>query len=402
MSSIAGSAFALRVLVILFDTRRDIVVGDQLFYSAQALSNAKGHWFEQPFAWGTPAADHPPLTSLVLTPVTWIGDLVGGTITFQRLVMASIGVIGIVGLGSAARRIAGERVGLVAAVFGAVYANLWLNDVVVMSESLVVTIVAWTIVTLLRWRDDPSQVNAAILALLASAAALTRPEMIFLVPALFVVVVRQRRARTTFLFGATVLAVLTPWIAWNLSRFDEPTFLSTNDGITLAGGHCDEVYFDDPGGWSLDCALAVPVPVGGDASSASVAMRDAAFDYWGDNIDSFPKVAAARLARILSVGHLSSSVAAGESEGRPPWASWMGIVQFWWVVVAAAIGFRRVSHRSVRWMLVTPLGFVIVVAVVANAYVRFRAPAEVGLVILAAIGAVDLIERVRPRRPAYE
>ena len=44
--------------------------------------------------------------------------------------------------------------------------------------------------------------------------------------------VRRRRA----------LAVIGPWVGYNLARFDERTFVSTNDGIALAGSNCDPVY----------------------------------------------------------------------------------------------------------------------------------------------------------------
>ena len=41
--------------------------------------------------------------------------------------------------------------------------------------------------------------------------------------------------------GASVL-VVAPWVVYNMTRFDEPMFLSTNDGLALAGSNCDPVY----------------------------------------------------------------------------------------------------------------------------------------------------------------
>lgn len=321
VAAITCSAFVLRFLVIWFDTRHDPVVGDQLFYSAQAMANTDGRWFEQPFAQGIPAADHPPLTALVLTPVSWLIDSTAGQIGAQRLTMAVIGAIGIIGLAIAARRIAGHRVGLLAAAIASFYANLWLNDVVIMSEAIVVAIAGWLMVAVLDWQADSSTLRAALLALLAGLAALTRPELVVLVPVLFILVLRKRQPVATVSFLAVAAAVLLPWTAWNLVRFEDPTLLSTNDGITLAGGHCDEVYIDHPGGWSLSCAYAVPVPEGADPSVASTFMRRAAFDYWGEHIESYPRVAAARVARLLSVGYLQESVDVGAAEGRPTWAS---------------------------------------------------------------------------------
>ena len=53
---------------------------------------------------------------------------------------------------------------------------------------------------------------------------------------------RGERARTGRRIGAAVGAsvlVVAPWVVYNLSRFDQPVFLSTNDGLALAGSNCD-------------------------------------------------------------------------------------------------------------------------------------------------------------------
>ncbi len=57
----------------------ECTVGDQIFYNAEANSVAQGHGFVEPL-WSVthpgekapPAADHPPLTVFVLTPVSWL------------------------------------------------------------------------------------------------------------------------------------------------------------------------------------------------------------------------------------------------------------------------------------------------------------------------------------------
>ena len=33
-----------------------------------------------------------------------------------------------------------------------------------------------------------------------------------------------------------------PWVGFNQSRFQEPTFISTNDGIAILGSTCDAVF----------------------------------------------------------------------------------------------------------------------------------------------------------------
>src|SRR5438309_1306269 len=55
--------------------------GDELFYNGEANFVAAGHGFNDPYYTLThpggkspPAADHPPLTVFVLTPVSWLVD----------------------------------------------------------------------------------------------------------------------------------------------------------------------------------------------------------------------------------------------------------------------------------------------------------------------------------------
>src|SRR5262249_39951699 len=59
----------------------DCAIGDQIFYNSEANTVARGKGFVEPL-WAVshpgqpapPAADHPPLTVMVLTPVSWLLD----------------------------------------------------------------------------------------------------------------------------------------------------------------------------------------------------------------------------------------------------------------------------------------------------------------------------------------
>ena len=124
LSVIAGFGLLVRLAFVLGVARFDQPVGDQLYYSAQALTNAQGRWFEQPFAQGKPAADHPPLTSLILTPISWVTESSGSFITAQRLMMVIIGVASIVVVAMIGRLLAGDTVGLIAAAITALYATM--------------------------------------------------------------------------------------------------------------------------------------------------------------------------------------------------------------------------------------------------------------------------------------
>lgn len=404
LGAIVGFGFLLRLAFVLGETRFDEPVGDQLYYSAQALTNAQGRWFEQPFAQGMPAADHPPLTSLILTPVSWITEASGSFITAQRLTMVVIGTTSMVLMALIGRLLANERVGLIAAGITALYANVWVNDGLVMAETPTFFLVASTVLVAAHWRRRPNNRLIMALGVLGGLLALTRPELVLVVPllALFVALVLRSEgskpkawAGGSAMLMAISLLVLAPWIAWNQSRFTDSVFVSTNDGLTLAGANCDSTYGDDIGSWDIWCAYETVVPSGSDASRASTLMRADGLSYWREHLGQYPKVALARVARVLSFGFIGSNNQAATSEGRPEWVSMLGVIQFWLIAAAAMVGWRRLAGRFDRWLLIVLLPTTILVAMVANAYVRFRLPAEVGLIVLAAVGMNQLLRRRR-------
>ena len=114
-----------------------LLLNDSLYFSIQAGRNSEGDWFREGLT-SLPGAEHGPLTSLWLTPWS-IGSL---GIDAQRLGMTVLGIATIAVLGIAGRRLAGPVVGLVAAGIAAAYPNLWINDSLVMSESLACLLVA--------------------------------------------------------------------------------------------------------------------------------------------------------------------------------------------------------------------------------------------------------------------
>ncbi|MFM9036399.1 MAG: ArnT family glycosyltransferase, partial [Actinomycetota bacterium] len=391
VGAIATGATAVRLAFVLGVARYDEPLGDQLFYSAQALTNARGHWFEQSFLSGAPAADHPPLTALVLTPISWITESTGSFVTAQRLMMVLLGIVSVVVMALLARRIAGEKAGLVAAVITAVYANIWVNDGLLMAEGPTFLLVAISTVVAIDVLRRPSTRDAAILGALVGLMALARSELMLALPLAMTLVVvawhannrsdRRAMLRATCAVVLSTIVVLLPWVVWNQARFEDPVFLSTNDGLTLAGANCDRTYYDDVGSWDIWCAYAVDVPDGVDASQESTLMRKAGLEYWSDHIERYPVVAAARMARVLNLGFFDSVTEAGEAEGRPSWVTMLGIAQFWLLVPFAVIGARTIGDRAQRNVLLAFWPIVIITALVANAYVRFRVPAEVGLVV---------------------
>ena len=149
--AIVGVALVFRVAYVLGAKPHDLLAGDELYYSTQAQVLADGRGFEQPFRSGSPAADHPPLTALVLAPVSWGHD----PIMQQRLLMAVLGaaVVGAVGL--LAMRVVGRRAGLIAAGLTALYANFWINDALIMSETISALCITALLLSVYWYLDSP-------------------------------------------------------------------------------------------------------------------------------------------------------------------------------------------------------------------------------------------------------
>ena len=382
--------FAVRVpaLIAAHHTK---VPGDQLQYSAQAVANAKGNWFEQPFAPGEPSAEHPPLTSAVLTPITWVmGD--GNFILAQRLTVFAVGMANIALLWLLGRRHSAQLAALLA-LLGAIDVRLLLSDVLILSETFGVTLV-----TLSLWALWPGSTRRPwLIGVLLGLLVLTRAELLFVIPLVSAWLwwTHPQRRRWASLGAALVPAVvaafvLAPWVGWNLARFDARTTLSTNDGFTLLGANCPDTYFGaNIGGYSINCALSVAGEPGMDASEVSAVRRETATAYAGEHLARLPIVAAARFVRQWEIGWVGRTASDSPAEGRPEELVLLGTVQ-WWLLGALAVGGARRADRQLRsLMLIVPV-VVTFAAVSVNAQWRLRVAVEPALLVFAALGIVAL------------
>jgi hypothetical protein len=203
---------------------------------------------------------------------------------------------------------------------------------------------------------------------------------------------------------ATVVTI-APWVVYNLVRFENPVLLTTNGERTLLGANCDLAYYDDVGGWDIRCLGAVQSTEGVDASVDAGRRRDVALDYVRDHLDRVPVVVAARVGRLLDVYGLGSLVAFDAGEEKARGAVWAGIVSWWLLaplavfgwIVAGREGDGAPGRRAARWWLAVPVLAVLLTAVVFYGGHRIRAPAEPAVVALAAVGAVAVFARARPR-----
>lgn len=377
--------------------------GDAFFYSVQAQVLSEGGGFQIPFTDDGPAADHPPLTAIVATPAVWLPGK--DPVPAQRYTMVLVGTAAVVVIGLLGRAVAGPRSGLLAAGLAAVYPNLWINDGVVMSESLTALGVATCLLLTYRLIRDPTLGASAWLGAAIGVTILARAEIALYLPLVVLPVVLWmrdldlgRRIGRIAVIGGVAVAVLLPWTTYNVLRFERPVAVSTNDGLTLLGANCDQVY-EGPalGIWTGACAEAVPAE--GDQSEVSATYRRAALDHVADNLDRVPVVVAARLGRVWGLYQPLQTASFSEGEGRERWASTAGMWFYYPTAVAAVAGavvLRR--RRTPVWPLLGTAVMVTLTAAALYGLTRFRVPAEVSLVVLAAVAVDAVLRRIEAAR----
>lgn len=374
---------AIRLTALALKWNRELLLNDSIWYSYTATDLTQGVWFRNILS-GGPSAEHPPLTTLVITPLSFLSDPVVG----QRITTALLGIISVALIALVGRKVGGDRVGLLAGLIAAVYPNVWLSDGLVMSESLAILLVASFLLVALELVPRPQLPLAIATGVLTALAALTRSELLLLVPLTVAALWHQHGLRRVWKPAVALClaagVVLLPWFAYNVSRFERTVLLTTNDGTTLYGANCDDVYGGwNMGAWSVFCVLDA-APVEGDDSVRSAEQRRLAIQYVGDHIERVPMVVTARVARTLDLFGVRDMVNGDVGEERPRAGVWAGVVMFWVLAPLAALGFRRI-RGSDRLVLLLPLVIVAVTAVLFYGGHRLRSPAEPVLCVAAAV-----------------
>lgn len=382
--------------------------GDAFIYSTTAHHTANGHWYESPFpySYGVHIADHPPLTIASLVPTGW---LFPDSVMAQRYTFCVLGAVAIVLIGLLARSLAGTAAGIAAAVVAAANPNLWMNDAVVMSETVSTVLIAALLWAAVGLRRSPTLLRAGLVGALCGLTILARAEIGLFLPLLIVPAIalardlpwRDRILRSAL---ACVMAalVVAPWTLWNMAEFEDPVLVSTNDGTTLLGANCPRTYGTHTvGSWSLQCILDFNAEAGVaerdlDASEVSGLQRDAAVDYMKDHPGRLPKVLYTRLGRTFGWYALDQQIYINQGEGRPKWASRAGYYGFWALVpvsIAGAVALRR--RKADLLPAAATLVTVIFVSAVFYGISRFRLPLDVMTCVLAGAAVAALVERLR-------
>jgi 4-amino-4-deoxy-L-arabinose transferase-like glycosyltransferase len=385
---------------------------DNNAYHTQAILLADHGGFYEPFVYrdsleagGPPvyqqSAGHPPgyIAYLAAYALVGLDSALSNRLASGIAGAAAVALIGILarmlgrwaGLGDRAA----DRAGLLAAFAAAIYPNLWVNDSLILSESLYAGLIALVLLTSYRLWRAPSWSRAALLGVSVGVAALTRSEGFLLLvglvaPLALVLRTEPWRRRLAFgaLAGAVGLAVMAPWMIFNLNRFDEPAppWLATGSGRVLAFGNCDLTYSGRfLGYWNSQC----PTPfVDGDESVIDTAHREVATEFMRDHLDRLPVVVAARVGRIWQVYRTDQGVEFDrffERRGEGPARVGLGLYLAM-VPVAVAGGVLLWRRRVTLVPLLAQVVLVTFTAATTFGVTRYRVPADVALVVLAGLG----------------
>ena len=413
LALIALLALGIRVVFVAVKQSHVRLGGDAGYYFMQAQAFAAGKGFIQPYVGlvngqPLPGADHPPGFVALLAVFFKLGI---NTPNGQRYALCVIGTVSVVVIGLLGRRIIGARFGLIAAFIAAVYPQVWINDGMLMSETLYVIGLVFSLYCVYSIWQGPTWRNVVGASVAITVACSARPESVLLFVFMLVPVVMARRqvslsTRIKFLAVSAVIPILLfmPWIVYNQGRFAEPVYLSTGMGQTLLAANCDSTYsgtfMGSYNGLCLTREYGGP-GMGPDGSINDVKYRKAAWAYMMNHKRELPKVILAREGRMWAVWRTNQQYHLdGWIEGRgslviSKWAQF----SYWIVAGLGLLGIYAWRKFGVPlYPLVVQFGITAFVAAMTFGVTRYRAGAEIAFVLLAAATIEFVIRKVRDRR----
>jgi hypothetical protein len=420
--TIAGIALRIVYAVVWQDGRA--LSGDPRFYEKVATEIYRGHGYSLPSLGRgapVPTALHPPLFSTVLAFFDALGLRSPDD---HRIALAFVASAGIVVMGFLGRRILGPTIGLTAAGIAA-FGPLWIQPSgQILSESIYLVLIPLVLLTALRCVDRPSYGRFALVGVTIGLAALTRGEALTLVVLLGIplALIASRSWGSRLRLGVVLLAgfalIVGPWLGRNEVKMGGFT-LSTDSGTTLVGAYDNATFspdnplygsFDGVTQFGAAAVLVKYVPPPDHAKhwtelTLSNALGHLGTTYARQHLSDLPGVMLAREGRLWGVfdsgSELTVDIAADGDGVRSVQIAGQYVN---WVLLPLAVGggvvlFRRKRRDLV--IVVAPIVATGISAALTFGSTRYRALAEPSLALLAAVGAVVLIQgllKTRRRR----
>jgi hypothetical protein len=184
------------------------------------------------------------------------------------------------------------------------------------------------------------------------------------------------------------VVVIGPWVGYNMTRFEKPTFISSGLGITLASANCDETWNGEfEGYWSLQCGLHAAIDHHADRSVQSAEAQSYALHYVSVHRSRLARVELARLGRAFGAFHPLAQVKLDSFvETRPYHWALVGLGMYYSLFALALGGTAVLRRRRVPVFVLWAVGLDVVATVLVSfGDTRYRTPFEVALAILAAV-----------------
>ncbi len=404
---LAVLAVAVRVAAVLGNAGL-VAHGDSDFYTTEANLLVTGHGWINPFTYygpthaAVPSAAFPPLFTLVLAAASAAG---AKSFLAHRLWCCLIGSLAVPLAAVVGRRLGGTRTGLIAAAVTALYPNLWLPDALGMSETLSPVLVLVVLLLAYRLWDRRTWRAAGWLGLSIGITALGRDELALLAVLILLPMAMARRmgpfrhrVRLLVAGGLAAAIAVAPIVAFNLTRFDTPVYISDGLGVTLASANCPLTYHGPSTGyWSIVCAGSAPTDSRADEAVQGAEEQAYAMAFIRRHAGELPLLSAERLGRAFGVFRPLQQIQFDSFlESRPRHWALTGLGTYYGLVLLSVGGVVVLRRRGLPVYPLLAVGADVVVSVVLTfGQTRYRSTFEVSLVLLAAVG-VDALLRRRP------
>jgi 4-amino-4-deoxy-L-arabinose transferase-like glycosyltransferase len=362
---------------------------------------------------GGPTAFRPPGYPLALAAVYRVVGTGDAKARWRAglVLQALLGTLVVALLALVATRLWGPRAGVASGALAAAYPPFLLMGSSLMSEPLFLVFELAALLAALAHRRRGQGVGWAVAAgVLGAAAALTRSNgAVLLLPlALLVWTGRPRLSRTGLTAPAALVAAavltLVPWTVRNAVVLDAFVPISTQTGTALAG-----IYNPTsphvpryPAVWQPPETVPALRPILADRRleepALSRRLRRFATTYVRDHPGYVAEVGYWNLRRTLGLQGPGYERIVARFVGFDTDLATAGVYAFWLAAAAVLAGaFTLAARRAPPALWLAPL-LLVLSSVFINGQARYRIPADPFLLMLAALAALAVADRVRRSR----
>lgn len=413
--AICALALVVRIVVVLASPNWAPQT-DAADYDREAVSLAQTGSFPSSLVapTGGPTAFRPPVFPVVLAGVYKLSGVASASDRWEagRMAEAVLGTITVALICILALRLFGPATALVSGAIAAIYPPLLLVGSSLMSESVFIPLVLGATLCGLAARASPHRVWwAAACGVLIALAGLTRSVgLVIALPLLWIVWGdRLRPTRRALASAAALLAallvVMVPWTVRNFHVFGSFVPVSTENGSALAGTYNSATAHRDdyPALWAPPVIqLKAVTDANPRLNEAQISSRLTSLGE--DYIKAHPGypllVAFWSSVRMLNLPGPGLERYAATYEAYPKTLTLISVYSFWVVAILALIGLASRRWRGTGVAIWAVPGLLILLTVFFSGDTRYRSPADPFILMLAALGALALAQRLRAWRAA--